>query len=116
FVGMFVILRAGMGAVYVVVVAYTRIHGMPAMGGVLLAIVALGSLFAGLVYGAVRWTSSDGLRLICSVGLLGAISIGLPMAGNVFVLAAVLFLTGMMIGPTLTAGNGGVQVVALPSQ
>lgn len=113
---MFVFLGAGMGAVDVVVVAYTRDHGMPAMGGVLLAIVALGSLIAGFVYGSVRWTSSDGLRLICSVGLLGTISIGLPMAGNVFVLAAVLFLTGMMIAPTIIAGNAVIQAVSLPSQ
>lgn len=113
---MFVFLGAGMGAVDVVVVAYTNEQGKAAMGGALLAILAFGSLLAGFMYGSVRWRSTDGQRLLATIALLALMTIGLPVSGNIYILAIVLFFTGTTIAPTIIGGNAVVQAAAMPEQ
>lgn len=113
---MFIFAGAGMGSLDVVVVAYAREHGIAGMAGFLLAVLALGSLLAGFVYGSRRWQSGDGPRFLVTVVLLAIMSIGLPASGNIPFLALALFGMGMTVAPTIIGGNAVVQSHAQPEQ
>lgn len=113
---MFIFAGSGMGSVDVVVVAYTQEHGVAGLAGFLLAALALGSLLAGFVYGARRWQSEDGPRFLVTVALLAVLSLGLPAAGNIYVLALALFGMGMAVAPTIIGGNAVVGAHAEPAQ
>lgn len=112
----FIFAGSGLGAVDVVVVAYTRELGIAGYSGLLLAVLALGSLLAGFVYGSVQWKSKDGVRLIVTLALLAVMSAGLPLSGNVFFVTATLFGIGISVAPTIIGGNAVVQAYARPEQ
>lgn len=112
----FIFAGSGLGAVDVVVVAFTREHGIAGYSGLLLAVLALGSLLAGFVYGSVQWKSKDGARLMGTLALLALMSAGLPASGNVFFVTLALFGIGVTVAPTIIGGNSVVQAYARPEQ
>ena len=93
------------GANDLTVVAFTSAHGRPELAGVLMAVFALGSLTAALVYGARTWRRP--LWVLFGAGIL-ALAIGTStflLARAIPALALAMVITGLSIAPTLTNVN-----------
>jgi MFS family permease len=102
----------GFGALEVAIPAFATAAGRPGLSGVLLAVWSLGSVGGGLWFGA--RVLSVSLPRQYRWGLLG-VTIGLvPLAvvSSPWVLAALLFLGGTAIAPTLTVQNNLVGEIA----
>jgi MFS family permease len=94
------------GSIEVATVAFTDEHGVPAAAGVVLALLAAGSLVAGLWYGTVGWRVPPARRFVLAVLLLAVVVAPLPAAPSVPVLAGLVFVAGFAISPTLIAAFG----------
>jgi MFS family permease len=92
------------GSVEVATVAFTAERGQPAAAGVVLALLAGGSLVAGLWYGTVVWRAPVHRRFVLGVLLLAAATVPLPFAPGVVALAVFVFVGGFAISPALIAG------------
>jgi MFS family permease len=92
------------GSVEVATVAFTDERGQPAAAGIVLALLAAGSLIAGVWYGTVGWRSTPQRRFVLGVVLLAVAVAPLPLAPNVPVLAVLAFVGGFAISPALIAG------------
>ena len=118
----FVAAGAAFGSVEVVTVAYTAARGLGWSAGVVLAVYAIGSLLAGLAYGTVAWRAGAGRRFaIGGLGFAAGVSLLALVAAadaldSVLVLAALLFVAGFAISPTLIAGNALVGELVAPSR
>lgn len=91
------------GALEVATVATAEQGGHKAASGVLLAVFSLGSMIAGLVAGAVHWSTPNHRRFQVGIGVLAAAMLVLPFLGNLVVLGLLLFLTGLTLAPSLIA-------------
>ncbi|CAM3586286.1 MFS transporter [Occultella aeris] len=99
------------GASDVATVAFSEAHGAKAWAGVMLAVMAAGSLLSGLLYGAREWVSPLWKRFVGGVILL-ALGVSLFVwVDSLFVLAPVMFVTGFAIAPTIITGNALVQAL-----
>ena len=112
----FVFVGCLFASVEVITVAFTQERGRPAAAGLVLAAFALGSLIAGVGYGAITWRAPAGRRFGCAVVVLAAGVLPLGMVTTIPALAVVTFLAGFGISPMLIAGNGLVQEVVAPSR
>jgi MFS family permease len=92
------------GSVEVATVAFTDEHGRPAAAGIVLALLAGGSLLSGLGYGTVNWRTPPARRFVLGVVLLAAVTVPLMFAPDVPLLAVLVFLAGFAISPALIAG------------
>lgn len=92
------------GSVEVATVAFTAERDRPAAAGVVLALLAGGSLLSGLWYGTVAWRAPAHRRFLLGVLLLAAATVPLPFATDVVLLAVLVFLGGFAISPALIAG------------
>jgi MFS family permease len=92
------------GSIEVATVAFTAERGAPAAAGLVLALLAGGSLLSGLVYGAVSWRAAAARRFVLGVGVLALVTVPLLLAPDVPVLAVLVFLAGFAISPALIAG------------
>ncbi|WP_375498822.1 MFS transporter [uncultured Jatrophihabitans sp.] len=81
-----------------IVAALRHLHHQPWIGWVL-AVWGLGSAVGGLVYGALH----RALPVFPLLGLLGATTIPVALAGGPLMLAVLLFVTGVFCAPTITA-------------
>lgn len=110
----------GVGAIFgatdVAVVAFAEEHGQKAAAGVILAVFAAGSFISGFAYGARQWASPLWRRFVIGVLALGAGVCLFFVVHTVVLLAAVMFVVGFAIAPTLVNGNGLVQQFVRPSQ
>lgn len=105
----FVAMGAIFGATDVATVAFAEEQGRKAAAGAILAVFAAGSLVSGLGYGARHWLSPLWLRFVLGMlGLAAGVSLFLVVR-SLPALAAVMFVTGFAIAPTLINGNGLVQ-------
>ena len=105
----FVAVGSIFGSTDVATVAFAEEHGAKSAAGVVLAIFAAGSMLAGLGYGARSWLSPLWKRFVVGVAAL-AVGVSLFLfVTSLPVLAAVMFVTGFSIAPTLVTGNGLVQ-------
>ncbi|MGW2652916.1 MFS transporter [Streptomyces sp. NPDC001478] len=92
----------GLGALELLVVAFTeRLHA-PASVSWVLAALSAGSAVGGLSYGAVRWTSSDRVRLPLVAAALGATLLAAGFSPRLPVLAALIAVAGLFVAPALT--------------
>ena len=103
----------GMGAIFgatdVATVAFAEEQGSKAAAGVILAVFAAGSLVSGLGYGARHWVSPLWRRF--AIGMV-ALAVGVSLfflVESLLTLAAVMFVAGFAIAPTIINGNGLVQ-------
>ncbi|HEY6744509.1 MAG TPA: MFS transporter [Mycobacteriales bacterium] len=94
------------GSVEVATVAFTDERGSPGAAGIVLALLAAGSLLSGLGYGTVSWRTPAARRFVLGVGVLALVTVPLLAAGSVPVLAGLVFLAGFAISPALIAGFG----------
>lgn len=99
------------GSVEVVTVAFAEELGAKAVSGVLLAIWALGSLVSGLVTGAVTWRADNATRFRRGILALALSVVPLPFLAGFPLMAAVLFVAGFAISPTLIAMMALVEQV-----
>ena len=97
------------GAVDVATVAFATERGERGAAGLVLAAFALGSLVAGLTYGAMHWTSAPSTRFVVGTGVLAAGVSLFFTAGSLPALAVVMCVTGFAIAPTIINGNAMVQ-------
>jgi MFS family permease len=92
------------GAMDVVVVAFAREQGAPAVAGGALAAYAAGSLVAGLAYGLARLPGTLTSRfLVCSVAF-GIAAQSLLAVGSLPALVPAVFVAGLTIAPVLVSG------------
>ncbi len=97
------------GSIEVITVAGAGDAGRPALAGVLLALYAGGSLVAGVFYGA-NHPAVPLRRQLLVLGLATPLSlVALPFARPTGATAALLFVAGFVISPTLIAGFSLVQ-------
>lgn len=112
FVGMGIIF----GATDVSTIAFAEEHGAAQLSGVILGVFAAGSGISGLLYGARHWISPLWRRF--AIGMI-ALAVGVCfffLVTSLPMLAAVMFVTGFAIAPTLINGNGLVQNLVAPTQ
>lgn len=114
--GSMVVLAAvfvGMGSIFgatdVATVAFAEENGSKGTAGVILAVFALGSMLSGLGYGTRHWTRPLWQRFALGMLLLAAGVSLFSLVSSLAALAAVMFVTGFSIAPTLVNGNGLVQ-------
>jgi MFS family permease len=97
------------GSTEVVTVAFAQEHGHRGLAGLLLAAWACGSLIAGIITGSVQWRASALRRYRIGALAMACVMLPLPFVGTIPLLAAVLFLAGFAISPTLVACVSLVQ-------
>ncbi|MBO3085214.1 MFS transporter [Cellulomonas fengjieae] len=105
----FVAMGSIFGATDVATVAFAEESGAKGMAGVILAVFALGSLISGLLYGTRQWRRPLYLRF--ATGMV-ALAVGVCfffLVNSLTALAAVMFVAGFAIAPTLINGNALVQ-------
>ena len=108
-VATFVAAGAIFGTLDVAMVAFAGQVGSPGAAGPLLALVAAGSLFAGLAYGTRSWRWPLDKRFVASVVVLWGGTVPLTIAPSVALMAPAATLAGVTIAPTLIAGFTLVQ-------
>jgi len=112
----FLLFGALFGAMELSTVAFAAEQGRPGVAGVLLALYALGSLAAGLVYGTrhPRMALSD--RLLIAACLVFASTLALPFIDSAAGLGATLLVAGSVIAPTLITGYALIEQTLPPAQ
>ncbi len=105
----FVCMGSIFGATDVATVAFAEEQGAKAAAGPVLAVFAGGSMLAGLAYGVRQWASPLWLRFVLGMAAL-AVGVALfSFVTGLVALAAVMFVVGFAIAPTIINGNGLVQ-------
>jgi MFS family permease len=105
----FTLTGSAFGAIDVAVIAYAHEHGHRALAGLLLAVFALGSMTAGLWYGARSWRSGLERRFLTGITLFAAGLTPLPFVPGIWPLVPLIFLAGLTISPTIIPGYGLIQ-------
>jgi len=96
-------LGAVFGGMEVVIVAFASEAGVLAWAGAILMAWAAGSLLAGVVSGTITWRRSPAARFRFGAVCLAVSLVPLPWVREPLLVAALLFLGGMAIAPTLIA-------------
>lgn len=104
------------GATEVATVAFADERGSTAYAGVLLAVWAAGSLIAGGVTGALSWRSGPGLRLRYGALAMTVVMVPLVFVTSVWAMAALLFVAGFAIAPTMIASMSLAEQSVPPSR
>ncbi len=104
----------GFGATEVAVAAYTVEAGRAQLVGPVLATWATGSVLAGLAYGARHWGVPARRQYPWLVGALAAAFFLPLLAGNPWMLAALMFIGGAAIAP-VSACNSALLADAAPA-
>lgn len=115
-VAVFIFVGSIFGASDVATVAFTAEQGRPGAAGILLGIFATGSMIAGLLYGAKVWEGPAGRRFLLGVVVLAVGSALFLLVGSLPVMAAVMFVTGFAISPTIINGNAIIQHIVAPGR
>ena len=99
------------GSVEVAVIAFAQHHGASNLAGLLLGVIALGSMSAGLWYGSRQWTRDIAVRYRLTLATLAVGGLPAVAAMSLWQLAPAALLVGLSIAPTLIAGSGLVARV-----
>ncbi|MFE6104262.1 MFS transporter [Streptomyces laurentii] len=97
----FVATGAVFGSVDVVTVAFAEERGHKAAASLVLAVYALGSCTAGVVFGLLHLKSEASKRWLAGLVAMAVSMIPLLLAGNLLLLAVALFVAGLSIAPTM---------------
>ncbi|WP_079171124.1 MULTISPECIES: MFS transporter [unclassified Streptomyces] len=100
-VAAFVATGAIFGAVDVVTVAFAEEQGSKAASSLVLAVYALGSCLAGVVFGMLHLKGEPARRWAVGVCAMAVSMIPLQLAGSLPLLAVALFVAGLAIAPTM---------------
>ncbi|MEW2358582.1 MFS transporter [Spirillospora sp. NPDC029432] len=105
----FLLLGVVFAAIDVSVVAFAEEEGRKGMAGVVLGCYALGSGVAALWYGARRWRSPLERRFQVGLGLMAVAMVPPVLVGDLHLMMAVVFFSGLAISPTIIPGYGLVE-------
>ena len=110
----FLAVGTAFGGVDVLMIAFATAHGWQAAAGGLLALVALGSMLSGIVYGGRAWRRDLSWRFVATLAALtgGLILLTVPRSG--LVMLPLALLAGIAISPTLISGFGVITDVVSP--
>ncbi|HET9380740.1 MAG TPA: MFS transporter, partial [Streptomyces sp.] len=100
-VGTFVATGAVFGGIDVVTVAFAEERGHKGAASVVLALHAVGSCAAGVVFGLMRFAGAPERRWLLGVCLMAVSMIPLLLVGNLPFLAVALFVAGLSVAPTM---------------
>lgn len=111
---MLVALGAGgsFGMIELATTAYARAEGSLGLVGVLLAIWSIGSMLGGLAIARASAPAAPARRLVLFLGLMALGNGLLGLTSSTWMLAAVLFLAGASIAPTMATANGAMGTAA----
>ncbi|WP_449385956.1 MFS transporter [Cellulomonas soli] len=112
----FVAMGAIFGATDVSTVAFAEEQGAKGSAGVILAVFAFGSMLSGLAYGARHWVRPLWQRFALGMVALAVGASLFVLVNSLGALAAVMFVTGIAIAPTLVNGNALVQDLVAPAR
>lgn len=101
----FVLLGGVFGSYEVATVAFAKEEGAPTAAGLILALYAVGSLGAGLVYGAMTLRAPLSKQFLAAAVGLAVVTFPLPLLGHLWLVAAGLFVAGIACSPVLIAGT-----------
>lgn len=102
------------GTMDLAAVAFTQEHGHRGLAGIVLAGFALGSLLAGVGYGAVHWKAPIGVRFQRAVIGLALGTVPILLAPNIAVFTVAAFVAGFAISPSIVAGMSLIQALVPP--
>jgi MFS family permease len=91
------------GSLEVALPAFAQRHGSVGVAGVMLGMLALGSLLGGFLYGAREWSRDPSELLVLFAWPLAAGLASLALAGSIPVMIALLFVAGVFIAPSAAA-------------
>jgi MFS family permease len=97
------------GTAEVTVIALTQEFGRQGAASFVLAGYATGSLIVGLVYGALKLTSSLARQFLTAIAFAALMTLPLLFVGNIPALALALFLGGASISPTFITAFGLIE-------
>ncbi|MBV4553312.1 MFS transporter [Pseudomonas sp. SWRI102] len=104
------------GSIDVAVVAFANVQGWPAAASFILAAYALGSMIAGLTFGALRISLPIEKQFFIGV-LITAVTAVLPiLSPNVYILSGMLFVAGMSFAPTMVVVMNLGSIIVPPSR
>jgi MFS family permease len=107
------ILLPGVGGIFgsfeVTTVAFARQAGVPSAAGLVLALYAVGSLIAGLIFGALALRASLLRQFMVAVAALAVVTSPLPFLGSIWLVAIGLFVAGIACSPVLISGMALVE-------
>lgn len=115
-VAIFVLVGGIFGSFEVVTVGYAEQAGHPESTGLLLALYAVGSLSAGLVYGARASPARHGRRLLAALSFMAVVTLGLPLAPSLPAVGAACLLAGLAVSPVLISGTAFVERIVPSSR
>jgi hypothetical protein len=107
----FVMMGALFGSFEVTTVAFAKASGVPEAAGVVLALYAVGSLLAGLVFGALTLRASLLRQFVLATATLAVVTAPLPFLPQVWQIAVGLFVAGLACSPVLISGMAFVERV-----
>ncbi len=114
------IVMIGLGGLFggseVVTVAFAEAEGVRSAAGWMLAAMAVGSLIAGLVTGAVTLRQQPAARVRWGATALTASMAPLPFLPTTWSVALMLFVAGLSIAPTLVATVSMVELSVPPAR
>ncbi len=105
----FVLLGGIFGSFEVTTVAFTKAAGVPGAAGLLLALYAVGSLTAGLIFGALPIRASLVRQFLIAVAVLAVVTLPLPFLGQVWLVGIGLFVAGIACSPVLISGMSLIE-------
>lgn len=104
------------GSIDVAVVAFANAQDWPASASFILAAYALGSMIAGLTFGALRFSLPIEKQFFVGV-LVTAVTAVLPIfSPDVYILAAMLFVAGVSFAPTMVVVMNLGTIIVPPSR
>lgn len=112
----FVAVGAIFGSVEVVTVAFSDHLHHKALASVVLAVYALGSCLAGVVFGTLRLSGPPGRRFLLFVTGMALSMLPLLIVTNLVALAVALFVAGLSIAPTMVTTMALVERLVPASQ
>lgn len=104
------------GSIDVAVVAFATAQGWPASASFILAAYALGSMIAGLTFGALKVSLAIEKQFFAGV-LITAVTAVLPIfSPDVYILCGMLFVAGLSFAPTMVVVMNLGTLIVPPSQ
>ncbi|EFG47684.1 transporter, major facilitator family protein [Brevibacterium mcbrellneri ATCC 49030] len=100
------------GALDVGVVAFAEEQGMKSLAGVALGVHAIGSLSAGIVYGAITWKSRARVRFALALSALALGGWAFQLASSLVVLCVIVFFVGLTVAPSIIAASTIIEQFA----
>ena len=107
----FVLLGGIFGSFEVTTVAFSKEAGVPGAAGAVLALYAVGSLLAGLIFGALALRASLLKQFMVVVAALAVVTFPLPFLGSIWLVAIGLFVAGIACSPVLISGMALIEQI-----